>query len=252
MRRTTALLLVFLSTVGCEQTEDDSDASTRSSARAAERPATSPGPDAPGTSAQPALRVVFLGTSLTRGYGLESDAQGYTARLQEAADSAGLPVRMVNAGVSGETSAGGLRRLDWVLEVPADVIVVELGANDGLRGQDPAALEENLRAIVRRARRLHPDLAVVLLGMEAPPNMGERYASRFRVVFPRVAEEEGAVLVPFFLEGVAGVPELNQSDRIHPTAEGHERMARNVWEVLEPVLRARLEEDPATAAGGAP
>lgn len=187
-----------------------------------------------------AVRVVFLGTSLTAGFGLLRDSERYTDRLQELADSAGLPARMVNAGVSGETSAGGLRRLDWVIDAPLDVLVVELGANDGLRGQDPAALETNLREIVERTRRRHPDAAIVLVGMEAPTNMGERYASRFRDVFGKVAEESGAALVPFLLDEVAGVPELNQGDGVHPTAEGHRIMARNVWTVLEPLLRDRL------------
>ena len=181
--------------------------------------------------------VVFLGTSLTAGFGLVSDEHSYVARLAELADSAGLPFRPVNAGVSGETSAGGLRRLDWVLREPLAVLVLELGANDGLRGHDPATLEENLRTIVVRTRARYPGTRVVIAGMEAPPNLGQTYTDRFRDVFATVAEDTDAALIPFLLEGVAGVPELNQDDRIHPTAEGHDRVARNVWTVLEGVLR---------------
>lgn len=181
--------------------------------------------------------VVFLGTSLTAGLGLVSDEDSYVARLAELADSAGLPFRPVNAGVSGETSAGGVRHLDWVLREPLAVLVLELGANDGLRGLDPATLEDNLRTIVDRTRARYPGTRVVIAGMEAPPNFGQTYTDRFREIFATVAEDTGSALIPFLLEGVAGVPELNQDDRIHPTAEGHERVARNVWTVLEGVLR---------------
>lgn len=180
--------------------------------------------------------VVFLGTSLTAGLGLASDEDTYVARVAALADSAGTPIRAVNAGVSGETSAGGLRRLDWVLREPLDVLVLELGANDGLRGQDPGALRRNLTEIVRRTRARYPGVRVVLAGMEAPPNLGPLYTTAFREVFRQVAEDEGARLVPFLLEGVAGVPALNQSDLIHPTAEGHRIMARTVWQVLGPVI----------------
>ena len=181
--------------------------------------------------------VVFLGTSLTAGFGLSRDEDTYVSRLVELADSAGLPFRAVNAGVSGETSAGGLRRLDWALREPLDVLVVELGANDGLRGQDPVAPEANLTQIVRRARVRYPDITVVLAGMEAPRNLGPLFTQAFREVFPRVARAEGTELIPFLLDGVAGMPELNQSDRIHPTVEGHRIVASVAWRVLEDVLR---------------
>lgn len=181
--------------------------------------------------------VVFLGTSLTAGLGLARDEDTYVSRLAAIGDSAGLPFRAVNAGVSGETSAGGLRRIDWVLRNPVDVLVVELGANDGLRGQDPEAMRGNLVEVIRRAKARHPDVRVLLTGMEAPPNLGPAYTTAFRAVFSEVAEAEGAVLIPFLLDGVAGVPELNQPDRIHPTAEGHRRVAQNVWPTLQAVLR---------------
>ena len=180
--------------------------------------------------------VVFLGTSLTAGLGLLDDEDTYVARVEELADSAGLPMRAVNAGVSGETSAGGLRRVDWVLREPLDVLFLELGANDGLRGQDPGALAANLSDIIGRTRARYPEARVVIAGMEAPPNLGAAYTQAFRDVFARVAEEQRATLVPFLLEGVAGVPELNQGDGIHPTAEGYRTVARTVWSVLEPIL----------------
>lgn len=181
--------------------------------------------------------MVFLGTSLTAGLGLLRREETYVARLDAMADSAGLPMQAVNAGVSGETSAGGLRRLDWVLREPLDVLVVELGANDGLRGQSPAALRDNLTAIIDRTRDRHPGTAVIVLGMEAPPNMGSGYVDAFRDVFTTVARDRDAALVPFLLERVAGVPELNQSDGIHPTSEGHVIMAQTVWPVLAEVLQ---------------
>ena len=180
--------------------------------------------------------VVFLGTSLTAGLGLASDEDTYVARVAELADSAGTPIRAVNAGVSGETSAGGLRRLDWVLREPLDVLVIELGANDGLRGQDPFALQGNLTQIVRRTRTRYPEAEIVLAGMEAPPNLGPLYTAAFHQVFPSVSETEQTLLIPFILDGVAGVPSLNQSDGIHPTPEGHRMMARHVWSVLGPLI----------------
>jgi acyl-CoA thioesterase-1 len=180
--------------------------------------------------------VVFLGTSLTAGLGLASDQDTYVTRVEELAAAAGTPIRAVNAGVSGETSAAGLRRLDWVLRQPLDVLVLELGANDGLRGQDPFAMRDNLREIVQRTRTRYPAVRVVIAGMEAPPNLGPLYTTAFRQVFPDVATEEGAALVPFLLDGVAGVPALNQSDLIHPTAEGHAILVDNMWNVLGPLL----------------
>ena len=181
--------------------------------------------------------MVFLGTSLTAGLGLESPEEGYVHRLSELADSAGVPMDAVNAGVSGDTSAGGLRRLEWILRQPVDVLVVELGANDGLRGQDPDATARNLRDIVRAVSERYPSATVLLAGMEAPPNMGDAYTGRFRAIFPKVAEDLGIPLVPFLLDGVAGVRELNQDDGIHPTPRGHDRLASNVWPYLEPALR---------------
>ncbi len=209
-------------------------------------------PEIPDPSAadrpDPGPVVVFLGTSLTAGLGLARADETYVARIDALADSVGRPIRTVNAGVSGDTSAGGLGRLDWVLRDRLDILVVELGANDGLRGQDPDALRANLVSIIERSRQRYPEAGVVLAGMQAPPNLGSRYTSRFQAVFPEVAEETGAALVPFLLEGVAGVPELNQDDGLHPTPQGHERMAHTVWTVLGPLVDRWYEEHPAERA----
>ncbi|MBI3081309.1 MAG: arylesterase, partial [Gemmatimonadetes bacterium] len=143
---------------------------------------------------------------------------------------------VVNAGESGGTSAGGLRRLDWILQQPVSVLVLELGANDALRGQDLDATRRDLQEIIDRTRAAYPEVDIVIAGMQAPPNLGERYTTEFRSIFPELARRNNAALVPFLLEGVAAVRELNQADGIHPTAAGQRRLADNVWKVLEPVL----------------
>ena len=182
--------------------------------------------------------VLFLGTSLTAGYGVGDDV-AFPALIQHKIDSAGLPYRTINAGISGETSAGGLARLDWMLQQPIDVLVLELGANDGLRGYDVATLRTNLDAILRGTRDRYPDAALVIAGMEAPPNMGERYTTRFRNTFRDLAREYDAALVPFLLQDVAAEAALNLDDGIHPNPQGHAIVAANVWKVLGPVLEAR-------------
>jgi len=179
--------------------------------------------------------VLFLGTSLTAGYGLPVE-QAYPNLIGHRLDSLGLPYRVVNAGVSGETSAGGLRRIDWLLREPVAVLVLELGANDGLRGLEPGAMNRNLQEIVDRTLAAHPDAHIVIAGMEAPPNMGERFTTAFRNVFSDLARRNDAVLIPFLLDGVAAEPDLNQADGIHPTAEGQRIVAETVWEYLQPLL----------------
>ncbi len=191
---------------------------------------------AAGADTRPA--VVFLGTSLTAGLGVPFDA-AYPARIQERIDASGLGFRVVNAGVSGDTSAGGLRRIDWVLRQPVAVLVLELGANDMLRGQDVAAMRANLQQIIDRTRARSPDVRIVIAGMQSAPNLGDAYAGEFAGAFADLARANGAALVPFLLDGVASVAELNQPDGIHPTEEGHRLVADNVWTVLEPVLRER-------------
>jgi acyl-CoA thioesterase-1 len=182
--------------------------------------------------------VLFLGTSLTAGYGLGAEF-AYPAIIQQKIDSAGLPFRVVNAGLAGETSAGGLRRLEWSLQQPIDVLVLELGANDGLRGLPVDAMRANLDSILSRTRARFPDAALFIAGMEAPPNLGPSYTRAFRETYRELAEKYDAALLPFLLDGVGGRTELNQADGIHPSADGQKLLAANVWTVLEPLLRRR-------------
>ena len=179
--------------------------------------------------------ILFLGDSLTAGYGLDKD-RAFPALVQAKIDSLGWACQVVNAGLSGETSAGGLRRIDWLLRRRVDVLILELGGNDGLRGISVAAMRENLQGIMDRVRAKNSEVRIVLAGMEAPPNMGEAYTSAFRKVFLELAEKNQVPLIPFLLEGVGGIPELNLADRIHPNVEGHRIVAENVWEVLKGVL----------------
>jgi len=197
----------------------------------------------PGGTAEQGPLVVFLGDSLTAGYGLSAD-EAYPAHVAELLAARGVRARILNAGVSGDTSAGGLARLDWFLRQHPDVVVVELGGNDGLRGQPLEATESNLRAIVRRSRAA--GARVLLVGMQIPPNYGPEYASGFAALFPRLAREEDVDLLPFLLEGVAADPALNQPDGIHPNAEGQKIVARNVVEALQPLLA----DLPAAAGAG--
>jgi len=203
---------------------------------------------APQPSVTPAaLRVVILGTSLTAGYGLET-SDAYPALLQRKADSAGLAVRVVNAGVSGETSAGALRRVDWVLRERPDVFVLETGANDGLRGQPVAALEANLTEIIAKVRARAPQARIALVQMEAMSNLGGSYQRSFHDVYPRVAKATGATLLPFLLDGVAGKRELNQNDGVHPNERGEPIVAANVWRALRPILEAEAAARGRTAS----
>jgi acyl-CoA thioesterase-1 len=192
-----------------------------------------------GVSAEPRAAgktVLFLGTSLTAGLGLEPE-QAYPMLIQHMLDSAGLPFRVVNAGVSGETSSGLLRRVDWLLQQKLGVVVIETGANDGLRGVPVDAMRANLKQIIRRIRAAQPDVVIALVQMEAMPNMGQSYTDAFRAAFPELAREENVHLLPFLLDGVAGDRELNQADGIHPNAAGERIVARNVWKALKPLLR---------------
>ncbi len=180
--------------------------------------------------------VVILGDSLAAGYGVDP-TEAFPALVQKKADSAGLAVTVVNAGVSGDTTAGGVRRLDWLLKRPVDILVIELGGNDGLRGTPVASTRTNLMTMVRKARERYPAVQVVLAGMQMPPSMGQDYAAEFRDLFESVARAEKTALIPFLLEGVGGIESLNQADQIHPNPQGHLKVAENVWKVLEPLLK---------------
>lgn len=183
--------------------------------------------------------VMFLGTSLTDGYGVERE-DAYPARIQETVDSAGLPWEVVNAGLSGEKSAAALQRVrSWLIRQPFDVLVVETGANDMLTGADVDTMRANLQAIIDTVKSARPDARVILVGMMAAPNLGPRYVRAFNGTFPALARENGLTFIPFLLEGVAGQSALNLADGIHPNEDGHRVIAAHVWRTLEPVLRER-------------
>ncbi len=233
---TGAAVLGLVGALGCGSAAAPPDKRTAATGGGAPSPAVSAAPailpGAPAdTTARP--RIVALGDSLTAGLGLPRD-QAYPALLQQRLNKAGLGYEVVNAGVSGDTSAGGLRRLDWALDGDVKILIVALGGNDGLRGLPPAELQKNLAAIVERAHGR--GVTVILAGMEAPPNYGRDYAVAFHRVYPALAKKYRVALVPFLLQGVAGDDALNQPDGIHPTARGAEIVADNVWTVLEPLI----------------
>jgi len=180
--------------------------------------------------------LLFVGTSLTAGLGLDPDS-AYPMLIQRKIDSAGLPFAVTNAGVSGETTSGLMNRLDWLLRGTFDVVVLETGANDGLRGIPPASVEANIVTVIHRIRAAKPETRIVLVQMEALPNLGPRYAAQFHAVYPTIARRDSVTLLPFLLANVAGKPELNQGDGIHPNYLGEPMVAENVWRGLEPILR---------------
>lgn len=180
--------------------------------------------------------ILFFGNSLTAGYGLDDPEEAFPALIQAKIDSLGLPYHCINAGLSGETSAGGKERIDWLLQQPVDIFILELGANDGLRGVSTASTYENLSDIVEKVLEANPDCKLVLAGMKVPPSMGQEYFNEFEALFPRLAKQYDMALVPFLLDNVAGIGNLNQTDAVHPTAEGQKILAYNVWAVLEPLL----------------
>jgi len=191
--------------------------------------------------AAPAPRVIlFLGNSITAGYGLDPE-QAFPALIQEKIDAKSWKFKVVNAGQSGDTSAGGLNRLDWLLKNRVDILILELGANDGLRGLPAETTRKNLQAIIDRTKAKYPEVKVIVAGIKVPPNMGGDYGRKFEAVFADLAKKNKAVLIPFVLEGVGGSRELNLADGIHPTAKGHEIVAANVWKLLEPILRSLAE-----------
>lgn len=218
---------------GCSEGREKEAEETARARPSAEEASTTP-------SSEEEKVILFFGNSLTAGYGLDDPSKAFPGLIQERLDSLGYEqYKVVNAGLSGETTAGGLNRLDWVLErQPVDIFVLELGANDGLRGVNPEETRKNLKEMIEKVRKANPDVKIILAGMMVPPSMGPEYSKAFRQVFPEVAEEKNVTLLPFLLENVAGEPELNQGDGIHPTAEGQKILAENVWEVLEDHLKA--------------
>ena len=180
--------------------------------------------------------ILFFGNSLTAGYGLDL-SEAFPALIQLKIDSLQLHYKVINAGLSGETSSGGLARIDWLQKQQVDVFVLELGANDGLRGIPLTETRKNLQAIIERVKQKNPAVAIVLAGMQVPPNMGKEYATTFITMYKELGQQNKIILMPFLLEGVGGNPELNQQDGIHPTAAGHKIVAGNLWEYLKPVVQ---------------
>src|SRR4051812_20775570 len=218
------LLFVVLLISACSNNKKQSDISVQDSMK--EKKTSVPGS---------LKNIVFFGNSLTAGYGVE-ESEAFPALIQEKIDSLILPYKVINAGVSGETSAGGKSRIGWVLRQSVDVFILELGANDGLRGISISETLKNLQAIIDEVKKKYPAAKIVLAGMEMPPNMGEKYTDDFRVLYRQLAEKNQTLLIPFLLEGVGGEPELNQADGIHPNVEGHRIVADNVWAVLKDIL----------------
>jgi acyl-CoA thioesterase-1 len=187
--------------------------------------------------AETARTIVFFGDSLTAGYGLDDPAtESYPARIEQKIAAAHLPWRVVNAGLSGETTSGGRRRVEWILRQPVDIFVLALGGNDGLRGIEPAVSMANLQGIIDRVRTKYPQSKLILAGMQVPPTMGPDYTGAFAAMYSALAEKNRTAFVPFLLAGVGGHPELNQPDGIHPNAQGAAKVAENVWQVLHPLL----------------
>ena len=219
---------------GCQPAPEDSNASSES-----ERV------EAASEQAPRAARrnVMIFGDSITAGYGLQ-ESEAFPALLQAKIDELEWSFDVINAGLSGDTSAGGLRRISWMLRTPVDVFVLELGGNDGLRGTSPEVTKQNLQEIIDLVRDKNPDVRVIIAGMQIPPNLGLAHTQRFRELFGELAKENDASLIPFLLEDVGGIPALNQPDGIHPTAEGHEIVAKTVWETLYPELLAIVKADP--------
>jgi acyl-CoA thioesterase-1 len=193
----------------------------------------------PEEEAAPAAKkkaIIFFGDSLTAGYGLDEPTLAFPGLIQRRLDSLKMDYQVVNAGVSGETSSGGVGRIEWILSQPVDVFVLELGANDGLRGIPVETTEKNLQTIIDSVRAKNPAVKIVLAGMQVPPNMGAKYTNAFKAIFPTLAEKNKVALIPFLLEGVGGESGLNQADGIHPNEEGHRKVAEVVWQTLNGIL----------------
>ena len=234
------LLGCVLLLAGCGTESSNSTPSSNASSPQATASDSATAAASSSTSEAP-IRVLVLGNSIAAGSGVAPE-EAFPARLQQRVDSLSWNVEVINGGVSGETTAGGLRRLDWLLRRPIDVLIVELGGNDGLRGTDLSATRENLQAIIDKARAQYPDVRILLAGMQLPPNLGPDYTQRFRALYPELAEANEVGLIPFLLEDVGGVDSLMQSDGIHPTAEGQRIVAQNVWTSLKPTLQSLRQE----------
>lgn len=224
--RTLILLISFSLLISCKNGDQQNKESEKEVSTSAE----TKNPEISKTST-----ILFFGNSLTAGYGLDTD-EAFPALIQNRLDSLDYDYKVINAGLSGETTAGGLGRIDWILKQPVDIFVLELGANDGLRGVPLKETKANLQKIIDKVWEKNPETKIVLAGMQIPPNIGKEYTADFKKIFPELANENDIELIPFLLQDVAGNPELNQNDGIHPTAEGAKIVAENVWENLKPLL----------------
>lgn len=219
-------LFLFITIISCNNNKSEKANSTK-------QPAT---PNVSNVSTAKLKTILFFGNSLTAGYGLDP-SEAFPSLIQNKIDSLHLPCKVINAGVSGETTSGGMGRIDWILRQPIDVFVLELGGNDGLRGIPLTVTKKNLQAIIDKVKKKYPSVKIVLAGMEIPPNMGQDYTTEFRKIYPALAKENHVSLIPFLLKGVGGDPKLNQEDGIHPNKEGEKIVAENVWEVLKGICR---------------
>ena len=233
MARVAALACIVACGSGGKVDNPGSSGETKNNTTAA-KAADSPAVTSAAKSAQAPV-VLFFGTSLTAGLGLEPD-QAYPSLIEKKALADGVPIKVVNAGLSGETTAGAVRRIDWVLRAPADLIVIEGGANDALRGLPPEDARANLEQLIAAVRAKQPEAKIVLVQMEAPPNFGVAYTRSFHAIYPEVAKKESVTLLPFLLDGVAGIPRLNQPDGVHPNLTGERIVADNVWKALKPIV----------------
>jgi len=222
-----ATIVCSLLLYGCGDKPEETTQKTKSNTKAQKK-------DSVSTNSS-IKNIIFYGNSLTAGFGLDP-SEAFPAIVQEKIDSAHLPYKVINAGLSGETTAGGKGRIDWILQQPVDVFVLELGGNDGLRGIPVKETVKNLQFIIDRVKQKYPSAQIILAGMQIPPNMGARYTSEFRGAFKQLADKNQILFIPFILEGVGGIPELNLPDGIHPTAQGHKIVANNVWEVMKEVV----------------
>jgi len=218
-------LLFLIAAIGCNNNRKDAPPKQKEAVKNT----------AANDSSREKKTIVFFGNSLTAGYGVDP-SEAYPALIQNIIDSLHLNYKVINAGVSGETSAGGNGRIDWILRQPVDVFVLELGGNDGLRGIPLSETKKNLQAIIKKVKSKYPQAKIVLEGMQIPPNMGQQYATEFKNIYPHIAKEDTVAIVPFLLKDVGGDAKLNQADGIHPTAEGHKIVAKNVWNVLKDLL----------------
>ena len=222
MKHMIRLITCLLLLVSCSTNEKDIQGSANKDVK-------------PGAAVVLKKTILFFGNSLTAGYGLSPD-EAFPALIQQKIDSLGLLYNVINAGVSGETSSGGNSRIDWILRQKVDVFVLELGANDGLRGIPITQTKQSLQAIIDKVKLKYPDVIIILAGMQIPPNMGKTYTTSFKAMFPELAKTNNATLIPFILDGVGGEARLNQQDGIHPTAEGHRIVSENIWRILKGLI----------------